>query len=94
MLSYCVRLSHTFVSRREFRHEVLRLLVKIYHVKSPILGGSKRTDLILTVFLFPFLLWNSWFGEYGERREGITAKKIPLIPDVSLTNNLICCDNE
>ncbi|XP_024382538.1 26S proteasome non-ATPase regulatory subunit 1 homolog A [Physcomitrium patens] len=30
MLSYCLRLSQTFVSRREFRHEVLRLLVKSY----------------------------------------------------------------
>lgn len=30
MLSYCLRLSQTFVNRREFRHEVLRLLVKSY----------------------------------------------------------------
>ena len=30
MLSYCLRLSQTFVNRREFRHEVLRLLVKNY----------------------------------------------------------------
>jgi 26S proteasome regulatory subunit N2 len=30
MLSYCLRLSQTFVNRREFRHEVLRLLVRSY----------------------------------------------------------------
>lgn len=30
MLSYCLRISQTFVNRREFRHEVLRLLVKSY----------------------------------------------------------------
>ncbi|KAH9571731.1 hypothetical protein CY35_02G109100 [Sphagnum magellanicum] len=30
MLSYCLRLLQTFVRRKEFRHEVLRLLVKNY----------------------------------------------------------------
>lgn len=34
MLSYCISVSQTFVSRREYRCEVLRLLVKIYE-KSP-----------------------------------------------------------
>ncbi|XP_068655723.1 26S proteasome non-ATPase regulatory subunit 1 homolog A-like [Aristolochia californica] len=29
-LAYCINLSHSFVNRREYRHEVLRLLVKIY----------------------------------------------------------------
>jgi 26S proteasome regulatory subunit N2 len=30
MLSYCMNVSHAFVGRREYRHEVLALLVKIY----------------------------------------------------------------
>ena len=60
MLIYCVRLSQTFVSRRDFRHEILRLLVKSYHVKTIVFwAGSKHTDLMLTVFLFPLHLWNS-----------------------------------
>ncbi|CAM8903056.1 unnamed protein product [Rhodiola kirilowii] len=29
-LSYCINVSHSFVNRREYRHEVLRLLVKVY----------------------------------------------------------------
>lgn len=29
-LSYCINISHTFVNRREYRHEVLRLLVKVF----------------------------------------------------------------
>ncbi|KAI8002632.1 hypothetical protein LOK49_LG08G02442 [Camellia lanceoleosa] len=29
-LSYCVNISHSFVNLREYRHEVLRLLVKVY----------------------------------------------------------------
>ncbi|KAF8388402.1 hypothetical protein HHK36_027070 [Tetracentron sinense] len=29
-LSYCINISHSFVNRREYRHEVLRLLVKVY----------------------------------------------------------------
>ncbi|XP_059632182.1 26S proteasome non-ATPase regulatory subunit 1 homolog A-like [Cornus florida] len=29
-LSYCIHISHLFVNRREYRHEVLRLLVKVY----------------------------------------------------------------
>ncbi|XP_077229814.1 26S proteasome non-ATPase regulatory subunit 1 homolog A-like [Tasmannia lanceolata] len=29
-LSYCINISHSFVNRREYRREVLRLLVKIY----------------------------------------------------------------
>lgn len=30
MLTYCLNISQTFVNRREYRHEVLKLLVKIY----------------------------------------------------------------
>ncbi|ONI26141.1 hypothetical protein PRUPE_1G006500 [Prunus persica] len=29
-LSYCINVSHSFVNLREYRHEVLRLLVKVY----------------------------------------------------------------
>ncbi|KAL3724585.1 hypothetical protein ACJRO7_029711 [Eucalyptus globulus] len=29
-LSYCINISHSFVYRREYRHEVLRLLVNVY----------------------------------------------------------------
>ncbi|KAM1692194.1 hypothetical protein ACFX2K_031836 [Malus domestica] len=29
-LSYCIHVSHSFVNLREYRHEVLRLLVKVY----------------------------------------------------------------
>ncbi|KAL7177343.1 hypothetical protein ACSBR2_030657 [Camellia fascicularis] len=29
-LSYCINISHSFVNLREYRHEVLRLLVKVY----------------------------------------------------------------
>nr|DAD23931.1 TPA_asm: hypothetical protein HUJ06_025394 [Nelumbo nucifera] len=29
-LSYCINISHSFINRREYRHEVLRLLVEIY----------------------------------------------------------------
>ncbi|KAE8714553.1 26S proteasome non-ATPase regulatory subunit 1-like protein A [Hibiscus syriacus] len=29
-LAYCTNISHSFIYRREFRHEVLRLLVKLY----------------------------------------------------------------
>ncbi|XP_057960156.1 26S proteasome non-ATPase regulatory subunit 1 homolog A [Malania oleifera] len=29
-LSYCINISHSFVNRREYRREVLRLLVKVY----------------------------------------------------------------
>ncbi|KAL6338533.1 hypothetical protein AAG906_020635 [Vitis piasezkii] len=29
-LSYCINISHSFVNRREYRHEVLRRLVKVY----------------------------------------------------------------
>lgn len=29
-LSYCINVSHSFVNRREYRHEVLRLLVKVH----------------------------------------------------------------
>ncbi|KAH0932565.1 hypothetical protein HID58_009682 [Brassica napus] len=29
-LSYCINVSHSFVNRREYRHEVLTLLVKVY----------------------------------------------------------------
>ncbi|XP_044499450.1 26S proteasome non-ATPase regulatory subunit 1 homolog A [Mangifera indica] len=31
-LSYCINVSHSFVNRREYRHEVLRLLVKVYQM--------------------------------------------------------------
>ncbi|PIN11556.1 26S proteasome regulatory complex, subunit RPN2/PSMD1 [Handroanthus impetiginosus] len=29
-INYCIDVSHSFVNRREYRHEVLRLLVKVY----------------------------------------------------------------
>ncbi|CAM8915188.1 unnamed protein product [Rhodiola kirilowii] len=33
-LSYCINVSHSFVNRREYRQEVLRLLVKVYEKPS------------------------------------------------------------
>lgn len=60
---------------------------------------SKLAALMLAVFLLPFL-WNRLIllidrlANTAKEEKEITASNRPLIPDFSLTDILICCDNE